>query len=406
MIELHPHDMAHGGEAVARRDGKAHFVAGAIPGEVVTATVSEDKGSWARADLVDVLAASPDRRVPPCPHAASCGGCQWQYIDVARQRDLKRDTVAGQLRHLGRLESPTVHPTRWAGPEFGYRNRMDFHVDGSRPALMRARSNTMVPLDVCLLLDPALASVFDALGDLAGVERITLRSGTRTGSLVVIVDGTVPAHAHEWGADVAVVVDSVVEPSVGQPALTEIVEETEFDIPLLGFFQNNTWGADVLVQLVKDAAELTGDEVILDAYSGVGLFGATVGTAADFVVGIDSDDAAIGAARRNLARAGVDHHYISGSVTDDVERLDAYWDVAIVDPPRKGLGQRGIEAITSAMPRRVVYVSCDPASLARDARIFTEFGYHLRDATPVDLFPQTFHVETVATFDRSGPASI
>ena len=405
MIELHPHDMAHGGEAVARRDGKAHFVAGAIPGEVVTASVSEDKGSWARASLVDVIEASPDRRTPPCPHAATCGGCQWQFIDVARQRDLKRGTVEGQLRHLGRLDAPTVHPTMWAGPEFGYRNRMDFRVDRDRPALMRARSNAMVPLDVCLLLDPSLRSVFDRLGDLTGVERITLRTGTRTGSLAVIVDGDVPAHARDWGADVAVVKGEGVESVIGQPAVTEVVDETRFDIPLLGFFQNNTWGADLLVQLVRQAAELTGDEVVLDAYSGVGLFGATVGAGADFVIGIDADAEAIEAARRNLTRAGVDHRYLAGTVTSDIERLDAYWDVAIVDPPRKGLGERGVDAVTSAMPRRVVYVSCDPASLARDARIFTDLGYHFRDATPVDLFPQTFHVETVATFDRDRPSA-
>ena len=392
--------MAHGGEAVARRDGKAHFVAGALPGEVVAVRVTEDRGSWARAELIEIVEPSPDRRDPPCPHADVCGGCQWQFFDIDRQRATKRSTVIGQLEHLGRIVDPVVHPTRSAGPDLRYRNRMDFHVIDGRPALMRARSNDMVPLEVCLLLEPGLADVFDRLGALDGVDRLTLRTGIRTGTEVAIVAGDIPEHAATWGIDVAVDTGDGPSAAIGDPRLAEIVDGVHFEIPLTGFFQNNTWGADVLVELVGNAAELSEHETMLDAYAGVGLFGATVGRGAEFVVGIDTGRASIDAARRNLAGAGVSHHYRTGSVTGDIESLDAYWDVAVVDPPRKGLGERGVDAVTSTMPRRVVYVSCDPASLSRDARHLTANGYRFVEATPVDLFPQTYHVETVATFDR------
>lgn len=400
MLELHPHDMAHGGETVARLDGKAHFVGGAIPGEVVTARIVEDKGSWARAELVDVVEASADRREPPCPHAAVCGGCQWQFIDIERQRRLKRDTLAGQLSHLGGLTEPTVHDTRWAGPALGYRNRMDFRVADGRPALMRSRSADAVPLDVCLLLDPALVDVFDRLGDLTGVDRLVLRTGLRTGTTIAVIDGRVPDQVEEWSAAVARRSGDGLVPVVGDPVLAEVVDGTRFDIPPLGFFQNNTWGADLLVSLAREAADLHESETLLDAYGGVGLFGATLGTDAAYVVGMDADREAIDAARRNLRAAGIAHRYLTGSIVRDIEQLDAYWDVAVVDPPRKGLGRSGAEAITAAMPRRVVYVSCDPASLARDARHLADLGYGFVEATPVDLFPQTYHIETVATFDR------
>lgn len=258
----------------------------------------------------------------------------------------------------------------------------------------------MVPLEVCLLLEPGLGTVFDRISDLTGATHLTLRTGMRTGELVAVIRGTVPDEASTWGLPVAVATEHGFEPIVGTPSLHEIVDTVRFEVPLLGFFQSNTWGADVLVSLVRSAAELEEDDTLLDAYAGVGLFGATVGADAGYVVGLDSEASSIEAARRNLSGAGIRHRYVVGSVASDIEGLEAYWDVAVVDPPRKGLGERGVEAITSAMPRRIVYVSCDPASLARDARHLAATGYGFVDATPVDLFPQTFHVETVATFDR------
>ena len=406
MLELHPTSMANGGEAIARRDGKAHFIAGAMPGEVVEAQVVEDRGSWARAALVEVVEASPARREAPCPHASVCGGCQWQHATIAEQRLWKHDIVVGQLEHIGRLVDPAVHPTVEAGPELGYRNRMDFHVVDGRPGLMRARSNDVVPLDSCPLLHPSMHELFASLGDLTGLDRITLRSGTRTGDLVVVVEGALPEHAASWGVPVVEVRNqgrgrTTAHTVIGDASLTEVVDGVTFSIPPAGFFQNNTEGADALVRLAREAAEIQPHETLLDGYCGVGLFGATIGQDADLVLGIDTGREAVDHARRNLAAQDVEHHYVAGSFTKDIESLDAYWDVAIVDPPRKGLGPNGVEAVTSSMPRRIVYVSCDPASLARDARTLGEYGYEFIEATPVDMFPQTFHIEVVATFDRS-----
>ncbi|NHZ70332.1 MAG: methyltransferase [Proteobacteria bacterium] len=399
-MELHPHDMAHGGEAVARHDGKAYFIPGAMPGEVVEATVVEDKGSWARTALVEIIASSPERRDPPCPHAEACGGCQWQFATEQEQRRWKRSTVVGQLSHLGKLVDPLVHETVVPGSDLGYRNRMDFHIVDGRPALYRSRSNDLVPLDQCLLMVPQLQNLFTRLGDLSGVEKLTLRSGTETGDLVAIIDGTVPEQAESWGAAIVHREGNRLEPILGDGDLTEIVDGVTFRVPPDGFFQNNTPGAEALVHLVRDALEIEEGDTLLDGYCGVGLFGATLGREAARVVGLDSTRSAVDYARQNLGAAGVDHRLITGSFTKDIEKIDEYWDVAVVDPPRKGLGLRGIEAVTAAMPRRIAYVACDPASLARDTRTLAEFGYDFVEATPVDLFPQTYHIEIVARFDR------
>lgn len=400
MVELHPHDIAHGGEAVARKDGKAHFVAGAMPGEIVEAAIIEDRGSWARAALVEVIEPSPLRREPPCQYADVCGGCQWQFADGDTQRDWKKEIVFGQLQHLGRLADPIVHDTAKVGPDLGYRNRMDFHVVDGRPGLYRPRSHDIVHLEQCPLLVPALQDVYERLGDLRGVEQLTLRAGTRTDQQLAIVEGEIPDDAGEWGVPVAQLTNTSVRPAIGTPLLSEVVRDVVFEIPVNDFFQSNTPGADMLVDLVADALDVQSHETLLDGFCGVGLFGATVGQSAARVIGIDSSREAIVSARRNLDTVDIEHNLLVGSFTKDIESLDEYWDVAVVDPPRKGLGERGVEAVISALPRAVAYVSCDPASLARDVRIFGTLGYDFVDATPVDLFPQTFHVETVALLGR------
>ncbi len=401
MLELHPHDIAHGGEAVARKDGKAHFVAGAMPGEVVTGTIIQDKGSWARVALVEVLEPAEGRRTPPCKHASQCGGCQWQFAEEQIQREWKRSTVVGQLEHLGRIVDPLVHATVAPPADLGYRNRMDFHVVDGRPAMFRARSNDLVPLDECLLLAPPIRAVFDRFGDLTGATRIVLRCGVNTGDIVAVVEGDVPESAGDWGASVVHKEGKRLETISGPGTLTEIIDGTTFQIPVDGFFQNNTAGAEILVSLVKDALDIEQGDTLLDGYCGVGLFGATVGKGANRVLGLDSTSVAVNYARRNLMSAGVDAKVIDGSFTRDIESLEEYWDVAVVDPPRKGLGQRGVDAVTSAMPRTIAYVSCDPASFARDTRLLEESGYEFVEATPVDLFPQTYHVEIVGQFDRT-----
>jgi 23S rRNA (uracil1939-C5)-methyltransferase len=402
VIELTPTDMAHGGEAVARLGGKAHFVAGAMPGERVIGEVTLDKGSWARVALTEVIEPSPHRVVPPCPHFEECGGCQWQFADYRSQLAWKRNVVAGQLAHLGRVEDPPVRPTVAPGSEYGYRNRMDFRITDGRPALHRYRSRELVPLDTCHLLTPELSELFSSLGALDGVRALTLRAAATTDDRLVLVEGTVPEGHDQWDASVVHRSREGLRVVTGTGYIIEQVAGVRFRVTGGSFFQNNTRGAEALVALVGEAMSLRGDESFLDAFAGGGLFAATVGAGAARVIAVEASPTALADLRHNLRRADVDDaRVVRGRVEEVVADLDEYWDVAVVDPPRTGLGIGGVEAVTAAMPRVVAYVSCDPASLARDTRYLADVGYHLEWAAPVDLFPQTFHVETVARFVRS-----
>ncbi len=386
---------AHGGEAVGRLDGKAVFVAGGIPGERVGVSVTIDKGSWARADLVEVLVPSPDRIEPPCPAFGRCGGCQWQFVAYERQLEAKREVVASQLRHLGRVGDVDVKPTVPSPNPYAYRNRMSFRVADGRPAMFQGRSRDLVPLDGCLLLEPGLQPVFDRLGDLTGVRRLTLRAGIRTGDRLVVVEGLVPDHAADWGSAVARRSGRKLTPILGALFINEVVDETRFRITGDVFFQVNTDGAEALVAAVRDVLGPVDGTRLLDGYAGVGLFAATVGRDAAAVTAVETSGLAI----RDLAVNAPTAKVLRGRFE---EFMYERHELAVVDPPRAGLGDAGVTAVAHAAPSRLAYVSCDPAALARDARLLRAVGYELVSVQPVDLFPQTWHVEAVAGFVRAG----
>ncbi len=398
LVELEIVDIAHGGEGVGRVDGKAHFVSGVVPGETVVGRITKDGGSWARAELVEVRAPSPDRIEPRCPHATRCGGCQWQHATYDAQLAWKRNTLVSQLQHIGKIAQPPVGDVVAPGPPFGYRNRMDFKVRGGRPAMHRARSHEMVPLEVCELLDPKLAAVFGRLRGLDGISQFVMRAATNTDDTLMIVSGDIPDHAADWGVPLAQQHGKTITGLAGAARITEEIAGIKFRITGNSFFQNNSHGAAVLVELVRTALQPEARDTLLDAFAGVGLFGAGLAGDVGRVIAVESNRVAAADLQHNLERVGVDHRVIRGKMESVGGHLDEYADVAVADPPRTGLGEAGIAAVTATNPRRLAYVSCDPASLARDAALLADEGYRLTDVTPVDMFPQTFHIEAVATF--------
>ncbi len=368
-LRVSPDRMAHGGKAVARHEGQAVFVAGAMPGDTVEVVVTGLGKRHLLAATTEVLEASPDRELAPCTYFGTCGGCQWQTARYEAQLGWKQEIVAGQLRHLARLEVE-VRPALSVGPPFGYRNRIDLRITEGRPALFKEASHELVPIDNCLVLVPALQKLMADPGNLEGVERLTLRAGVRTGEAVSLVD-------HGFGR------------------IHEEVGGTRFRISGHAFFQNNTDGAEALVALVGEALAPHAGDVLVDGYAGGGLFAATVGANCE-VFAVESDPtAASDLAANTTAEVFVDKF-------ERCEGLPTSWDLAVVDPPRAGLGRPGVEKLTSGWPRAIAYVSCDPASFARDAALLKEGGYSLDWAQPVDMFPQTFHVEVVGRFSPTG----
>jgi len=398
MIELEVSGIAHGGEAVGRLEGKACFVDGAMPGERVRGEVVKDAGAWARVELAEVLAPSPQRVDPPCPLFGACGGCQWQFAAYPAQLEWKRSILAGQLAHLGRVQDPPVRDTVAPGEPFRYRNRVDFRVASGRPAFSRRRSHLLQPVDDCLLLHPALADLPARLGDLGEATGITLRVAAATGARLAIVHGEVPAQAADWGCGVVSRQRHRLTPVIGPGHLVETVAGVPLRITGDAFFQTHTAGAEAMVALVEEALAPRDGETLLDAYAGGGLFGLTVGRRASRVIAVESSPLAAGDLRHNAGKAPVPVRVVEGKVEAVLPHLEGGWDVAVVDPPRTGLGEAGVQAVAAGRPRALAYVSCDPASLARDTRTLAAAGYRLDWAAPVDLFPQTFHIETVAAF--------
>lgn len=399
-------DMAHGGSALGRHEGKVVFVPYSIPGETVRVEIVEDHTRWARARLLEVLKTSPHRVDPPCPYfgPGRCGGCQFQHIAYEAQADLKRAVVADQLARLAGLEVP-VEEVIGAAEPWDYRNYVQFHLtpDGEL-GFLTADSHRVIPVVDCLIIDPLLDELWSTvLLKWPQLYRLSLRCGSATGDLMAIFE----LEAYE---DFDIQVDFPVscvlllpdgEAAVlmGEPFITEHVAGRDYRVSAGSFFQVNTGGAEALVALVGEYLAPEGADTLLDLYCGVGLFGLALADQVGRVIGVEADPSASADFRFNAQ--GLEHvSLIEGKAGSVLERLKEPVDLVVLDPPRAGAGERAIAGITNLEPRRVVYVSCDPATFARDARRLTEAGYVLRIVQPVDLFPQTFHVETVALFER------
>jgi 23S rRNA (uracil1939-C5)-methyltransferase len=401
--------ITHGDAALGRHEGRAVFVPYALPGETVRAEIVEDKGRYANARLVEVLEPSPDRVEPPCPYfgADGCGGCQWQHADYQAQLRFKAEIVADQLARIGKIADPTVRPAIPDPSGWAYRNHAQFHpAPGGALGFQAAASNRTVAIDECPILHPLLADLYATLDlELEGLLRLSLRAGTQTGDRMLVFemnDDLPPSLESDLPVScVLLLSDGQHVNLIGSNHIAEVVAGRAYRISAPSFFQVNTPQAEQLVQLVTGYLDLKGSEVVLDAYCGVGLFTARLAERVGLVVGIELAPAAVEDLLENTAEFdNVD--VIEGPVEAVLPDLDMAFDAAVVDPPRAGLDRLALDALVEHRPARLAYVSCDPATLARDAGRLTAAGYRLVEVQPVDLFPQTYHVESVALFTHGG----
>ncbi|MCC7353486.1 MAG: 23S rRNA (uracil(1939)-C(5))-methyltransferase RlmD [Anaerolineae bacterium] len=401
--------IAHGGEAIGRHEGKIIFVAGAIPGERVRVELVEGKDRWARARLIEVLTPSPDRVMPPCPFfgigPGYCGGCQWQHIAYPRQLELKREIVRDHLARLARLPDVPVHPARAVGEPYGYRNHVQLVPagDGYLGYLEHA-SHRAVAIDNCLLMHPLLDELFVALDlELPELKQVHLRAGVRTGEQMIVFE-TEDDEPPEIEVDMPVSCvflsqEGAALTLMGYGHIVERVAGREFQVSAGSFFQVNTAGAEAMVEIVRSCLAPQPTDVLLDAYCGVGLFSLSLAGEVARVIGIEAHPAAAADFRANAV--GSDQvAFIEATVEEGLGRVQGPIHLAVADPPRRGMGREAIAGLARLAPRRLAYVSCDPATLARDAALLTEMGFRLVEVQPVDLFPQTYHVESVALFMR------
>ena len=407
QVTVHLDGLAHGGDAVGRLpDGKACFVAYGIPGETVVAEITDERKRYAKGTVVEVLEPSAHRVAPPCPHfgPGRCGGCRLQHIEPAHQATLLRQVVIDQLERIGKLVDPPVADTvrPHAGDGLGYRNvgRMapdpSGHLGFRRPA-----SHEIEPVEVCPLLDRPTAATRRAAGDdWSGVDEVVIRGDATDRGMLEIHPGAGGIPELPPGDLPVVVVGSTGPVTLrGEPTLQEEVAGRTFWVSPTSFFQSSRAGAAVLAELVAAGASVEPGDTVLDLYAGVGLFAAALGEAGAAVTAVEAHGPAARDAARNLA--DLDVEVLEGRaehVAEDLASEHRRADVVVVDPPRRGIGPQLAELVARIARNRVVYVSCDPAALGRDARAFLDAGWRLQHAVPVDQFTHTSHVEVVATF--------
>ncbi|MEZ5064691.1 MAG: RsmD family RNA methyltransferase [bacterium] len=418
VLELAGERAVPGGRVLARAEGKIVLVAGALPGERVRARITRDEKRWSEAEVVEVLEANPRRRAAPCPHADACGGCDWQFAERDLQLEMKREIVLDCFRRIGgldvedRLEGPEP-----IGDEFGVRQRIGLTFDpAGRPGLLARGSHDAVPIESCLLMRRELNEVVLPWLRLAPPwKRVNVRIDSAGRSVLLFETGDPPSEKdRKRYGKITAAMDRPPEivglladriPLAGERELRYEVAGSELTADAASFFQGSLPGAERLVEIVR---EMIGDDrngQLLDLYSGVGLFAVCLGRGFSRVIAAESDGRAARHLKRNLKRNGIRGEARAEPALVTLRTAPvAERETIIVDPPRAGLDKEARRALVGREPARIVSISCDPATAARDTAVFLRAGYRLERIVAVDLFPVTAHVETVALLVREDVA--
>ena len=411
----------YGGAGLARHEGKAVFVPFTLPGELVEAEIAEEKRSYATAELVSVLEASEDRRLPPCRYYGTCGGCHYQHADYAAQPGMKAAILRETLERARIREIPEI--STLSGEPLGYRNRVRLHVERNPFSLCYKYRNSHrnLPVESCPIAAPALQRAIEvlhreggALGLGGWVKEVELFAAGDEPILVSFFTDAAPkaaerALAASWSGLVdvlpAIAGAAIFSASddrsplrrlahLGEESLIYPSQGRRYCVSSGSFFQTNRFLIDSLIQTV------IGEEkggIAWDLYAGVGLFSLPLTQDFTSVVAVEASASAVRDLRENLR--GTTHRIVASDTAAflrrAVEQRTPAPDLAVVDPPRAGLGAAATSALGKLRPRKITYVSCDPATLSRDLAGLLESGYRLRKIHLVDLFPQTFHLESV-----------
>ncbi len=454
IYEFDVSGLAFGGKGIAKPEGFPVFIDRTLPGDRVTAKVIKKKKGYAEARTVRLLEKSDLREAPLCSYAAYCGGCKWQDLPYDRQLVYKRDHVAESLQHIGGLADIPVKETIPSATVFHYRNKMEFTFTPARWLLPEELGDDTIKKDMGLglhvpgtfnkVIDIGQCHIMPELGNriMADVRQFARASGlpaydlrTHEGfwrflmlrhavssdqwmvnlvtareddevlmALAKLLSETYPQVSSVMNNITArkagVAVGEREKCLRGTPSITEHLGAYRFDISANSFFQTNTKTAERLYSVVSRYAGLTGEEVVLDLYSGTGTIPVWLSNDARQIVGIEIVPGAVTDAYRNAALNGIRNiEFIAGDIREVLSSADIRPDVMIIDPPRAGMHKDVLKEVMTRAPSRIVYVSCNPATLARDLAALTE-AYQLTEVQPVDMFPHTYHIESVALLQK------
>ena len=400
-IKLKIDKYVYGGDAMGRlEDGRVAFVPFALPGEEIKANIIEDKKGFVRAEFLEVLKRSPQRIEPRCKHYTKCGGCHYQHLSYQEQLEVKTEIVLDALQRIGGLEDISINPIISSDIEWNYRNNVQFHLnqDGVL-GFMAGRSDTVVPIEECHLLSEVLTELWPslALEPNPDIKRVSLRVGQDDD--VMLIFETFSDEALEFSVDFPISAVQLGSESYyvlsGDDFIHTEVLGKSFRVTANAFFQVNSSTAEKMVNHLLEILPLDEDMTVLDLYCGVGFFSAFIAPKVSKLIGIESHPQASEDFVFNLDEFDNIELY-EGKAKLVMKGLEVNPDIIVVDPPRSGLGRHVLDAIVELAPKHLAYISCDPATLARDAKRLTAKGYSLQQITPIDMFPQTFHIETIS----------
>ena len=442
-LELRIESLAYGGNGVARLNGFVVFVRRGLPGDIVRARVTRVKRNHAEALALEVVEAGAPRVEAPCEHYPACGGCRFQDLAYDSQLEAKAAQVEEALRRIGRVEDPPLEPIVPAESSFHYRNKMEYSFtatpDGPALGFHRAgRWDEVLDIRKCWLTTDLGNAIREAVRDWARAQRLeaydqaehtgflrhlVVREGRNTGQTLVQlvtapgmldVDSFVASlerfpevRSIHWSVNdrPAEVTNLPTQLLHGADAIEEELCGLRFRVRPNAFLQTNTAMAERLYELVREFAGLTGEESVYDLYCGIGTIGLTLARDALTVWGIEASEESVACALENAELNGIANAaFYAGEVgesIDDLSERAGAPDVAVVDPPRAGLSGKALRRLARLEPKRIVYVSCNPTTLAGNVKeLEAEWGYRLIRVRPVDMFPHTPHIETVALLER------
>ena len=378
------------GEALAYWNDREVFVSGGIPGEEVVAEIVAIRRKYIAAKVVQVTKASPARIDAPCQYYGACSGCQWQHVSYEAQLSAKQDRVIDSLFRVGGFINPNVLPVLPSPDQLGYRNHARFTIkEHGSLGFVNRETHRFVKIDTCMLMHPGINKL---LGDLQGhcseTTQLSIRAGEDTGDY--LVQPTLKS------TDIPIV--------TGQKHYRDSIQGVEFRVASPSFFQVNNKQAYNMALVVKDALNLKGTEVLLDAYAGVGTFAILLAPYASKVIAIEESSAAVADAKVNAENTH-NVEFILGKTEEVLGDLDSVPDAVVLDPPRAGCQSAAIDSLLRLYPENVVYVSCDPDTLARDLKMLCSGAYSIDSIQPLDMFPQTHHVENIVILKKTTKSS-
>ena len=446
-------DYAAEGKALAKIDGKVIFISGAVPGDVVDVFLTKNKKDWAEARVIEIKQPSTERQVPFCKHFGICGGCKWQMLPYAKQLQYKQQEVEQNLKRIGKVDLPELMPIVGADDDKHYRNKLEFTFSNKRyllPEEMATEETTLqsnalgfhvprlfdkiIDIEECFLMDDVNNSIRNTVKDFALLHNFTfydVRQHTgwlrnivirycTTGELMVniIFNNEDEENRKLLLDDLLLKVPSIstllytINPKFndtiydltpvtyfGKGYAIEKLENFSFKISPKSFFQTNTKQAEKLYQITRDFAGLTGNEVVYDLYCGTGSIGIFLSQGAKKIIGVEAIEDAIEDAKENAALNAINHtHFFAGDVikicNDEFFATHGKPDVVITDPPRAGMHEKLVNKLLEIEAPKIVYVSCNTATQARDIGLLNE-KYSVQKIQPVDMFPHTHHIECV-----------